>query len=101
MEMLKYNMESVLVIICLIFGVITAQQPTVPPLFGLGNTINEMIKAEVSRQIQESQDLIRRQEFTRIQQDVKEVTQDLDNSTQGKGVYSLFKSLSFKYKEFL
>ena len=83
MEMLKYNMLPVLINMFLIFGVITAQQPTVPPLFGLGNTINEMIKAEVSRQIQESQDFIRRQEFTRVQQDVKEVTEDLDNSIQG------------------
>ena len=81
--MLKYNMLPVLINMFVIFGVMTAQQLTVPPLFGLGNTINEMIKAEVSRQIQESQDLIRRQEFTRVQQDVKEVTEDLDNSIQG------------------
>ena len=47
-------------------------------------TINEMIKAEVSKQLQEIQkDFIKRDEFTRVQQDVKRVNEDLDNSIQG------------------
>ena len=78
MEMFYINKRSVLVSICLLLGVIhlsTAQ---------LEKTINEMIKAEVSKQLQEIQkDFIRRDEFTRVQQDVKRVNEDLDNSIQG------------------
>ena len=78
MEMFYFNKRPVLVSICLLLGVIhssTAQ---------LEKTINEMIKAEVSKQLQEIQkDFIRRDEFTRVQQDVKRVDKDLDNSIQG------------------
>ena len=86
MEMFNYNLRSVLVRICLIFGEIhisTAQEATDPALFGIGKALQEFIKAEVSRQIQASQDLFRRNEFTRVQQDVKKVSGDLDNSIQG------------------
>ena len=84
--MCNYNLRSVLVRICLIFGVIhisTAQDAHDPALFGVGTALQEFIKAEVSRQIQASQDLVKRDEFTRIQQDVKKVSGDLDNSIQG------------------
>ena len=84
--MCNYNLRSVLVRICLIFGVIhisTAQEAPDPALFGVGTALQEFIKAEVSRQIQASQDLVKRDEFTRIQQDVKKVSGDLDNSIQG------------------
>ena len=78
MEIFHYNKTPVLVSICLLLGVIhssTAQ---------LEKTINEMIKAEVSKQLQEIQkDFIRRDEFTRVQQDVKRVDKDLDKSIQG------------------
>ena len=78
METSHYNKRPVLVSICLLLGVIhsnTAQ---------LEKTINEMIKAEVSKQLQEIQkDFIKREEFTRVQQDVKRVNEDLDNSIQG------------------
>ena len=86
MEMFSYNLRSVLVSICLFFGVIdksTAQQAPDPALFGLGTALQGFIKAEVSRQIQASQDLIRRNEFTRLQQDVKKVSVDLENAIQG------------------
>ena len=78
METSHYNKRPVLVSICLLLGVIhsnTAQ---------LEKTINEMIKAEVSKQLQEIQkDFIKREEFTRVQEDVKRVHEDLDNSIQG------------------
>ena len=78
METSHYNKRPVLVSICLLLGVIhsnTAQ---------LEKTINEMIKAEVSKQLQEIQKaFIKREEFTRVQQDVKRVNEDLDNSIQG------------------
>ena len=81
-----YNSGSFFVSICFIFGAIpvsTAQQSTVLPLFGLENTIHEMIKAEVSRQIKASQELIKR-DLNHVQQDVNKVTEDLSNSLQGK-----------------
>ena len=78
MEMFYCNKIPVLVSICLLLGIIhssTAQ---------LEKTINEMIKAEVSKQLQEIQkDFIKQEEFTRVQQDVKRVHEDLDNSIQG------------------
>ena len=86
MEMFNYNLRSVLVRICLIFGVIhisTAQEASDPALFVIGTALQEFIKAEVSRQIQASQDLVRRDELTRVQQDVKKVNVDLANSIQG------------------
>ena len=98
MEMFNYNLRSVLVSISLFFGVIdkrTAQQAPDPALFGIGTALQEFIKAEVSRQIQASQDLIRQDEFTRVQQDVKKVSGDLDNSIQGM----LFHIIMFCYKK--
>ena len=85
-EMFRYNLRSSLVSICLLFGVIdkiTTQQAPDPALFGIGKALQEFIKAEVSRQIQASQDLVRRDEFTRVQQDVTKTNVDLENSIQG------------------
>ena len=85
-EMFRYNLRSSLVSICLLFGVIdkiTTQQAPDPALFGIGTALQEFIKAEVSRQIQASQDLVRRDEFTRVQQDVTKTNVDLENSIQG------------------
>ena len=86
MEMFSYYLRSVLVSISLFLGVIdkgTAQQAPDPALFGLGTALQEFIKAEVSRQIQASQDLVRLNEFTRVQQDVQKVNVDLENAIQG------------------
>ena len=48
-----------------------AQEAPDPALFGIGTALQEFIKAEISRQIQASQDLIRRDEFTSVQQGVQ------------------------------
>ena len=78
MEILHYNKRPVLVSICLLIGVIHSSNAQ------LEKTINEMIKVEVSKQLEEIQkDFIKREEFTRVQQDVKRVREDLDNSIQG------------------
>ena len=86
MEMFSYNLRSVLVSICLFFGVIdniTAQEAPDPALFGIGTALQEFIKAEISRQIQASQDLVRRDEFTSVQQGVQRLNVGLENSIQG------------------
>ena len=76
-------MESILLNICLL-GIIHVSSAQQPSLIGLESVIQAYVKAEVSKQLKESQEnLIRREEFTRVQQDVKKVNENLDNSIQG------------------
>ena len=83
-SMFKSNMESIFLNICLILGVIHASSAQQPPVIGLESVIQAYVRAEVSKQLKESQEnLIKRNEFTRVQQDVKKVTENLDNSIQG------------------
>ena len=76
--MYHYNKRPVLVSICFLLGVIHSSTGQ------LENTITEMIKAEVSKQLQKIQkEFIKRDEFKRVQQDVKKVNEDLENTIQG------------------
>ena len=78
-------MESIFLNICLILGVVHVSSAQQPSLVGLESVIQAYVKAEVSKQLKESQEnLIRREEFTRVQEDVKKVNENLDNSIQGK-----------------
>ena len=83
-SMFKSSMESIFLNICLILGLIHVSSAQQPSLVGLESVIQAYVKAEVSKQLKESQEnLIRREEFTRVQQDVKKVNENLDNSIQG------------------
>ena len=83
-SMFKSNMESIFLNICLILGVIHVSSAQQPPVIGLESVIQAYVKAEVSKQLKESQEnLIKRDEFTRVQEDVKKVNENLDNSIQG------------------
>ena len=71
-KMFKSNMESILLNICIILGIIHASSAQQPSLVGLESVIQAYVKAEVSKQLKESQEnLIRLEEFTRVQQDIK------------------------------
>ena len=90
-------MESIWLNICLIFGVISVSSSQQPPVIGLESVIQAYVKAEVYKQLKESQkNLIKRDEFTRVQQDVKKVTENLDNSIQGKIALCLHSSWKLK-----
>ena len=95
MELFKYNLGPVLIRIAFILEIISvsrAQQGTVSPVFGLASTLQDMINAEVSRQLKATQDIIKRDEFTQLRQEVHELKQ---NSVQGINQNSVI--LTFNY----